>query len=222
MPNAGRATLGLDIGQTQDTKVNTGRLTERTRSAQSWLTLRVTVLELFVKIFLMDLSNKCFSVPVIMWDFITQSQTNHRCPWPRQVYGLVRGQVLQSTSTIWSERDWLLPVWGKIKCAVDGLDIRKSKSFCCHPTKETALLRLKPGNNLGLSTHVSCAGLQGPALHGLCWANLRNGHGCPLKTVLFLSPKYFSSFIRMRTLLKVSQQASLIHFTDERSKAQAS
>lgn len=54
------------------------------------------------------------------------------------------------------------------------------------------------------------------------WANLRNGHGCPLKTVLFLSPKYFSSFIRMRTLLKVSQQASLIHFTDERSKAQAS
>lgn len=159
------------------------------------MTLRVTVLELFVKTFLMGLSNKCFSVPVIKWDFTTQSQTV--CPWPCQVYGLVRGRMLQPTSTIWSERDCLLLVWGKIKCAVDRLDIRKSRSTCCHPTKETVLLRLKQGNNLGLSTHVSCAGLQGPALYCLCQANHRNGHHRPLKTVLFFSSKYFFFFYQI-------------------------
>lgn len=92
------------------------------------------------------------------------------------------------------ERDCLLLVWGKIKCAVDRLGIRKSKSICCHPSKETVLLRLKPGNNLGLSTHVSCAGLQGPALYCLCQANHRNGHHRPLKTVSFFPLSIFFSF----------------------------
>lgn len=49
--------------------------TERTRRAQIRLTPGITVLKLFVKIFLMDSSNQHF-----MWDFIRQSQTSHRCP----------------------------------------------------------------------------------------------------------------------------------------------